>query len=84
MSLRDRSAHNTQSHSYSMPGKMSTTSFDELEIGPNIMSTMDTTRKPAKPSDKPIKIQCFLKISQYPLFDKKNHPTKRASTLAEL
>ena len=89
MSLRDRLAHNIRSHSNSMSGGMPITSPNELEIGPSTMPTVeDTTRKPVEPNDKLItgstKVQCILKISQHPLFDKENHPTKGVNTLIEL
>ena len=89
MFSRDRLAHNTQSRSHSMPGGMPTTSLDELEISSSMMPTVkDTTRKPVKPSDRPItgsiKTKCILKISQHPLLDKENHPTKGANTLEDL
>ena len=69
---------------------MPTTSPDKLEIGPSTIPAVEnTTRKPAKPSDKPIigratKVQHSLKISQHPLFDKENHPTEGANTLKDL
>ena len=67
---------------------MSTTSPDKLEIGSNTMPAVETTRKPAEPSDKPItgstKLQCILNISQHPLFDKEKHPTEGATTLVDL
>ena len=49
----------------------------------------DTTRKLAEPSDKSIigkttKVQRNLKISQHPLLDKENHPTKGANILEDL
>ena len=63
----DGPAHNIRLRSYNMPGGMPTTSRNKLEISPSTMPTVDTTRKPAKPSDKPItgkmtKVQHILKI----------------------
>ena len=69
---------------------MSTASPNELEISPSTVPAVeDTMKKPAESSDKPItsrttKIQCTLKISQHPLFDKENHPTERVNTLKDL
>ena len=83
-------AYNTRSRSHSMPEEMPTTSLNELEIGSSTLPTVeDTIKKPAEPSDKSVtgrttKVQCSLKISQHPLFDKENHPTKRANTLEDL
>ena len=72
-----------------MPGEVPTTSLNKLEIVSSTMPTVptveDTTRKPAEPNDKPItgSTKHILKISQHPLFDKKNHPTEGANTLVE-
>ena len=85
MSVRDGLAHNTRSHSHSMPREMPITSLDKLEISPSTMPAVETTRKLAKPSDKPItgstKMQHIVNIFQHPLFDKENHFTKKANTL---
>ena len=68
---------------------MLTTSSDELEIDSStIPAVEDTMKKPAELSDKPItgrttKVQRSLKISQHPLFNKENHPTKGANTLED-
>ena len=68
---------------------MPITSFDKLEIGlSTIPGVEDTMKKPAESSDKPItdrmiKVQRSLKISQHLLFDKKNHLTKGANTLED-
>ena len=70
-----------------MPGEMPTTSSNELDISPSTMLTVEnTTRKSAKPSDKPITgcTKHILKIFQHPLFDKENHPIKGANTLENL
>ena len=66
---------------------MPITSLDKLEISSSTMPAVETTRKLAKLNDKPItgntKMQRIVNIFQHPLFDKENHPTKRANTLIE-
>ena len=69
---------------------MPITSPNKLEISTSIVPAVeDIMKKPAESSDKPItgkttKVQCSLKISQHPLFDKENHLIKGANTLKDL
>ena len=70
--------------------RIPTASPNKLEIGPStVLVVEDTMKKPAEPSDKLItgrttKVQRSLKISQHPLFDKENHPTKGANIFKDL
>ena len=71
-----------------MPGEMSITSSDKLEIGSSTIPAVEDITKPGELSDNPItgrtKVQRTLKISQHPLFDKENHPSKGVNILENL
>lgn len=87
MSSKDGPAQNTHARSHSMPGGLPT-SPDELKISTILPTVKDTTRKAAeeimKPGTSSTKVQRVLNISQRPLYDKENHPTEGANSLAEL